>query len=273
MAIITISRGSTSGGEALSEHLKEKLGYPLVGREILVTAAEKLGISEDALMRKIAQGPGFWERLTANRRLYVAAVQASLAEHALCGKLLYSGHVGHLLLRGIQGILRIRVLDSVEHRVASVMRKQRLGRGAALEYIRSVDEERVHWARFIYGVDWTDASLYDLVVNLEQMGVDTTCEMVATIAARPEFTFTEKTEKALVDLYLAARVKIALASNPLTSALDLEVTSSNGELDIRAAAGQNGDGPLLHDRDEAAVVRAAEGVEGVKSVSMKVCRC
>ncbi|MGB9736313.1 MAG: cytidylate kinase family protein, partial [bacterium] len=53
MAIITISRGTFSGGQMLAECLAKKLGYKSISREILIEAAEKYGISENNLTRKM----------------------------------------------------------------------------------------------------------------------------------------------------------------------------------------------------------------------------
>ena len=41
MAIITISRGTMSGGKKLAELLCQRLGYQCISREIIVEAAEK----------------------------------------------------------------------------------------------------------------------------------------------------------------------------------------------------------------------------------------
>ncbi len=103
MSIITISRGSMSGGQALAECLAGALGSPCVGREIVVEAAAKVGVPEKILAEKLERGPGVWDRLTLPRRMYVAAVQEALAEHAVKGDLVYHGYAGHLLLRGVPG--------------------------------------------------------------------------------------------------------------------------------------------------------------------------
>ena len=47
MAIITISRGSASGGLFLAQGLSEKLGYALVSREDVIQAAARQGVSGD----------------------------------------------------------------------------------------------------------------------------------------------------------------------------------------------------------------------------------
>ena len=50
MAIITISRGSYSGGKAVAERLSEKLGYPCISKEIILDAAEEFGVPEEQLV-------------------------------------------------------------------------------------------------------------------------------------------------------------------------------------------------------------------------------
>ena len=46
MAIITISRGTFSGGLQVAECVAEKLGYRCVSREVLVNAAKQYGVLE-----------------------------------------------------------------------------------------------------------------------------------------------------------------------------------------------------------------------------------
>jgi cytidylate kinase len=214
MAIITISRGSMSGGEALAGRLAEKLGYPSVGREVIVAAAEKLGVEERFLSEKFMRSPGLWERMTSNRRLYLVAVQAALAEHAAKGDLIYHGNAGHLLLRGIRSVLRVRLIAPLDLRIRAVMESKKTGLDAAERYIRQVDEERIRWTKFIYGVDWTDPFLYDLSVNLERMSMDTACLVIAEAVRQPEFATTREVEKELSDFLLACRVKLAWRRTP-----------------------------------------------------------
>ena len=80
MAIITISRGSMSGGMAFAECLAKTLGYPSLAREILIQAAGKLGVSEEKLRGKIEKSARFWERMTSDRRIYLIALQSARIE-------------------------------------------------------------------------------------------------------------------------------------------------------------------------------------------------
>jgi cytidylate kinase len=261
MAIITISRGSMSGGEDLANCVSATLGYPILGREVLVAAAKKLDVSEEILTQKIVRGPGVWESLTSNRRLYVVAVQAALAEHLDKGNLVYHGYAGHLLLKGVPTVLRVRLIAPLEMRVRSVMERQHLNRDAAVEYITKVDHERIRWTQFIYGVDWSDPSL-----NLENMSMQTACAMIAAVVAQPEFALTDAARKAIVDFQLVCKVKTALATNALTRDLDLELKANNGTIEISAEVPKVGLLTHTSSRDEREILHVVEGVEGVKQV-------
>ena len=67
MAIITISRGSLSGGRKTAECLAATLGYPCLGREILQEAAGKLGVPAEDLTGKLEAPPSLFARLTQER--------------------------------------------------------------------------------------------------------------------------------------------------------------------------------------------------------------
>jgi cytidylate kinase len=266
MAIITISRGSMSGGEALAKCLSTALSYPILGRDVLVAAAKKLDISEEILTQKIVRGPGVWESLTSNRRLYVVAVQAALAEHLDKGNLVYHGHAGHLLLKGLPTVLRVRLIAPLEMRVRSVMEQQRLNREAAVEYITRVDHERIRWTQFIYGVDWSDPSLYDLVINLENMSMQTACATIVAVVGQPDFALTDTARKAIADFQLTCRVKLALATNALTRELDLDLKADDGTIEISAEVPKVGLLTHTSSRDEREILRVVQGVEGVRQV-------
>lgn len=59
MAIVTISRGSMSGGAAFARCLGTSLGYPVLAREVLVEAAARLGVPEDVLRKNIQSCESF----------------------------------------------------------------------------------------------------------------------------------------------------------------------------------------------------------------------
>jgi ActR/RegA family two-component response regulator/cytidylate kinase len=213
--IITISRGSMSGGQKLAERVAEELHVPCLGREVVVEAAAALGVSREFLSERLEKTPGFWERLTAQRHTYVLAVQAALAEHAAKGALIYHGQAGHMLLKGLPGVLRVRLIAPLEMRASVVMQTRGLGRAAAEAYVRQIDEERARWTRFMYDADLRDSSLYDLIINLETTTIETATAIVVHTARRPEFTPTDEVIAKIMAFANDCRQKVEKSRGPV----------------------------------------------------------
>lgn len=195
MAIITISRGSLSGGKALASCLADRLGYPMLGREVLLEAAESLGISEDTFRGKFEAAPSLWSRMTKDREKYILAVQTALAEWCTRGDLVYHGLSGQVLLKDIPGVLRVRLVAPLELRVRAFMESNPLlSHSQAVSFIESVDQDRLRWGQLMYGVDVTDTANYDLTVNLKQLSLDSACATIAEAAAQPRYQITDEME-------------------------------------------------------------------------------
>jgi len=210
VAIITISRGTMSGGQAVAECLAERLGYPSVGREVLLAAARTLGATEETVLRKLQTPPGPLDRLTGERERYVIATQAALAEHCVSGRLVYHGLAGQLLLRDVPGVLRVRLIAPLAMRVQALLsRHAHTTHAAAERYIRSVDRQRRRWVRRMYGVELTDPTLYELTINLECITLATACEMIAELAAQPHYGVTPDIRGRLEAFAQECRARVA----------------------------------------------------------------
>ena len=196
MAIITISRGSLSGGRALAECLSSRLGYPNVGREVLQEAAEALGASEEAFRGKFETTPGLWGRITHAREKYILAVQTTLADWCTRGNLVYHGLSGQHLLRDLPGVLRVRLIAPLETRVRALLESHpQMTVPQAEDFIRGVDQDRSRWVKVMYGAEVTDPSLYDLTLNLRTHTIESACETIAAAVTLPRFQITDEVEQ------------------------------------------------------------------------------
>ena len=231
--IITISRGSFSGGTVVAECVAEQLGYRLISREILATAAERYGVDEQRLAQALDRAPGLWERLRHERQLYLLYIQGALLDEVERDNIVYHGHAGHLLLRGISHVLRVRLIAPMAFRINAAIERLRCTRDAAEDTVNRVDEERARWTRFLYGIDWNSPLLYDLVINLQDLGVRGACSVVRATAALSEFQSTDVSRKVVRDLALACRVRGLLARDPGTARLQVDVTADDGVVTLR----------------------------------------
>ena len=211
-------------------------------------------------MEAVSRPPSFWERVTHNRRLYLKVIRAALLDKAKSGRLVYHGLAGHLLLQDTPAVLRVRVIAPMGKRVEAAMAAQQLTRDEALHHIRKVDEDRIHWAKFLYHVEWGDPSLFDIVVNLEEMTVETATAMIATVARSEEFTCGPDCTEQRTNLALAARVEAALEVNQDTRAV--EVLASVEKETLRLV------GKVETEALRAQVLAVAKEVVGEMSVSI-----
>jgi len=265
VAIIAICRGTKSGGQALAECLAERLHYPVLGREILLNAATRLGVSVELLEHKMTGRPALWSRFSALRRTYITAVQAALAEEAAAGDLVYHGLAGGLLLRSVPATLRVRLIAPMARRVEAAMRELKMDAASAEAYLRDLDAARARWVEVMYGENIMNPALYDLVLNLETMSVEGACAVVAALVARPEFALTDEVRARLEDFRMACRVKVALVSDPGLRPLELDAEAVQGVVKI------TGEAPVLKTGEAGArIVELARTVPGVREVRLKV---
>lgn len=267
MAIVTISRGSMSGGEALANCLAAHLGYPVLGREVLVEAAARLGVTEAVLREKIQTSAGLFEKLTTDRRVYLVALQSALADQCVSGDLIYHGNAGHFLLKDVPNVLRIRLIAPMSMRVRAVMKQEELSPEAAREYIRYIDQERVEWTKFVYGVDWRDPKNYDLIINLRRITLESACAMVSGVLKLPTYATTPEVKKRLKDFALACRVKVTLVAKHEWQKIPFDVQADGDRVDISWSV-LSGMNMKLHRANEDEIRQAARAVEGVKDVTL-----
>lgn len=265
MSIITIQRGTKSGGESLAKCLGEHLNSPTLGREVLQEAAAQLGVPAENVGEKMEDRPGRFGRTPLITKLYVAAVRAALAEHAKGGHLVYHGLAGGFLLRSLPGVLRVRLIAPLELRVQALMESHGMDEASAEAYIRDVDDARALWVRNVYGEDIHDSTRYDMVLNLASFSIPEACEVVAAAASRPEFEMTEARMKELEDFRLACQIRLALLEDLGTQTLELDATVKD------AVATVTGEAPLLNTGEVGdRVTEIGLAVPGVKEVRLAI---
>lgn len=262
MAIITISRGTFSGGQMLAECVAEKLGYRCISRLVLVKGAERYGASLEKLAEAVEVPPRFLEGLAPERARYLAYIRATLCKEVRGDNVVYHGHAGHLLIRGLPHLIRLRVVADMEFRIEAAMQRNKLKRQEAIEFIKKVDEKRVRWTRFLYHVDWHDPSLYDLVINIDRLDVHDACEIVSHTAGLDRFKTTPEARKMMDDLVLSTEVRATIAMNKGISDYGIEVEADGGVITL------GGTTRSLEDADK--IREVAWTVPGVKSIDSKM---
>lgn len=232
MAIITISRGTFSGGKELAECIAEKLDYRCISREMLLSAAEKYNIPMDKLTHALADKPGILERMGLERVHYLAYIREALINEIKDDRVVYHGYAGHLLLRGVPHVLRVRVIANMEYRIKAAMERNNLNHQDAIDYIKERDDERAKWTRVLYHVDLLNSSLYDMVINLDHVSLDSACEAVCLAATSEALWATPESQKIMDDLILSTQVRAKIAAEGESRDGDIGVDAEGGIVTI-----------------------------------------
>ena len=267
MAIVTMSHEMGSGGAEIGAALAERLGYRYVDQDMIGQAARKYGVGEEKLTQLDETKPTLFERFDVETRQHITILQSALLDVAETDNAVIMGRGGQVLLRNIIHVLRVRVMAPFDMRVKRVMKKMAGQMGETVdvrttaEMVRRNDHEKFGRMRYLYDVDWSDPSLYDVVVNTEKLSTLAGVELIIGLLHRPEVAATEASKQLVRDRALASRVRTALAATPETRKYRINVEADRGVIQLEGTA-------ALEKATE--VGRTVAGVVDVKSQLLEV---
>jgi len=260
MSIITISRGSYSKGKEVAEKLSQRLNYKCIGREILLDASDEFHVPELKLTQAIRNSPSVLDKITYRKERYLTYIQAALLEALQSDNVVYHGFAGHFFLTGVSHVMKIRIIADMEDRLKIVMDRDRISRLEALNLIKHLDDERKKWSKYLYGIDTSDASLYDAVFHIHKITVNDAVDLICDLLQSNRFKTTPQSQKVLANLATTAKIKASLFNiKP-----DIQVAMQNGYLLVRT------EGSLM--REGVIVQEIMEVLKNFPEVQDKKCR-
>jgi cytidylate kinase len=203
--VVTIASETGAGGEAVGRAVAENLGFRSINEEIISLAAEKEGVDAtlvadterrgrllDRVVSRLAEGSArvgvatgellSYDRFTparseALRMLIVEAIR----ETADQGQVVIGSHAAGIPLAGRTWVLRVLITASLEKRVNRVAQAGDQGSSDAARFVRDNDAGRAAYFRRFYQME-ESPTLYDLVVNTDQLSTDEAASMVVAAA-------------------------------------------------------------------------------------------
>ena len=169
---------------------------PCISREVVRDAAQASGVAEGSLQATLEEPPRFWEKTPGRIPAHLNLVRTALLKRAHDGDFVYHGYAGHLLLSGISHVLRVRVIAGETYRVQTAMRDFDMNEKEAAQYVKTLNTQLRKWTKFLYGVDWQDPSLYDVVFRVDRVGVEGVADTIVRMTELPRFRPTEESRKA-----------------------------------------------------------------------------
>ena len=241
MSIIIVSRGSYSRGKEIAEKLAERLGHDCISRDTLFNNLEELDSRDAKLVRSIEDIPSIFSRFQSGKETYIAYIQSTLLQKLRKDNVVYEGFVGHVFLKDIPNILKIRIISDYDDRANIVSERDKITKDQALKFIKKIDDQRKKWSQYLYGIDPSDPNQYDLVINVKQIPVETIVDTLVQISGLEQFQLTNEAKKKMDNLAMAAQVRNTL----LRTQSDLKVSAEEGKIFIYTETSNNSKSDLI----------------------------
>jgi cytidylate kinase len=224
MSIIAVSEEGFSGGQEFAKTLAESLGCRYVDSAILVERAAAWGGDRKKLRAAFENAPGLLDRFLRDPEIQVLLLQAALAEDIREGNVVCYGIAADLLNLEARQILRVRVEASRTFRQLRVQERLKLPREEAETHLTQGDRNQRRWQSYLFSIKVASPRGYDFLVNLERTTSDEACTAISDLISSQSRFRPSTTDTALLERFVvSSRIRAALAQNPPTAHLDLDV--------------------------------------------------
>ncbi len=196
--IITITRQYGSGGHAVGEKLAEMLGIKCYDRDLITMAAEKSGMSEEALgnvdekaasslLYTLVMGSNMYHstvdqfNVPINDKLFClqSDIIREIAEKEDC---IIVGRCADYVLAEHKACIKVFIYGDFDRRVQTVAKQKGISESEARDLVMKNDKRRANYYNYYSGHKWGKIENYDLAISTDHIGVDGAAKIIAEFA-------------------------------------------------------------------------------------------
>ncbi len=266
MAVIALTREMGTRGSEVAQGLAERLGLTVIHQELVETdVAQRTGLDRSDIHRLLEGEASLWERWMVDSRRIVQTTALEVLELALRGHIVIRGWGAAYLLRDIPHVICVRTCAPMSYRERVVMERQGLpDLSAARREIERHDFAHNGTMEQMFGIDWSDPTLYSLVLNTSRVPVSACVDQIARMTELPIFQETEHSRTALMDRTILARAQQAMTqrfgSRSLQNGFEISVFSGK----VLLTGGSTDEHMIVE------AIRLLQDIDGVQGVESKV---
>lgn len=260
MSLIILSSDAVAFEEQIAQRTAKKLGYKLLGPEILPAIAEKHNLPADKIAHTLEKTPSpLWRSATKRWMQNLACIEAEVLDRLGADNIVCWGLAAHLYVMGVSHALKVRLLSDGQALAKQVAEQRRISVKKAEKWIENEKNKRAQWSFAAFNVNELDPSMYDLVINMGQIAPDEAVSTIAGAVGYRKFQPMTYSIKSLAESALAAKVRAKL----LDAMTDVRVEARDGRVKVTSKA-------LKRERQKkaAAIKELAGTVEGVEFVEV-----
>lgn len=169
-------RGPSGAGTArdvapVGAAVAEAAGVPAAGAEVAT-----------AIPRSPARRNPRPEGAELNENMLIWLVHAAIQAVYKQGNAVIVGRGGQAILREQPGVLHVRIEAPFETRVRELEERENITYAAAREAIQRHDRQAAEYLKRFYGVEWSDPTLYHMILNTGYWDIDGAVQVIAHAA-------------------------------------------------------------------------------------------
>lgn len=230
MTIVAMGREMGSHGKAVAEGVAAGLDAVVVHYELIDHIGDRNRLRKSHVVRLLDEGDDLARPLTAEETLPTILSATEILDIAsIPESVVLRGWGGVALLRDVPHVVRVRITAPIEVRVRNLMASVRLPDEARIrEEISLFDEAHAAVMRRHFGIDYRDASLYDLVLNTSELAPADCAQCIVDFTRDKRFIETRTSRMRLVSLTTEAHVRALLKLYQPTRQLEIGVIAKDG---------------------------------------------
>ncbi len=215
MGVLTISRELGSGGDGIGKVVAQELGWSLLDNDGFAEAAQSYGYVRAELEQVDERKPGLIDRFFRDRQLvYLDIMRAIVYESALKNDFVILGRGAHILLEGIEGVFRTRILAPEDYRRRTLVKNEGVTPSMAEQFIHHNDHERMAYTRHFFDVRWGEPSHFDLMLNTGLFHEDMATRLLVNIMKEEKFLCLQPSEsQKLRNLAFGQKIKATIMTD------------------------------------------------------------
>ncbi len=207
MAVITISRQFGAGGITLGKMVADELGYTFADSDIIQRVAKEANVSADwveafekeagsKLSRFISSmvSKRWIDRVLGDERgyldeqIYLDYLVLIIAQFADEGNVVILGRGSQYILNDHPDAVHVLLVNALENRIKFMMDRYGMDRKKAERAVNSEDRRRASLYKRLGKTDFEDPRLYNLVLKMNQVTLETAKDMICDLVKQKEKT-------------------------------------------------------------------------------------
>ena len=183
--IVTISREYGSGGRYVGKLLSEKLGLPFYDKELISLSAKESGLSKEYIESIDEKNTTMKTERNNDDRLFIAETKViqDLAKKSSC---VIVGRCADYILKDHKNTLKVFLYSDDKSKEERAIKYYNIPKNKVSKYVKDINKKRAKHYKYYTGRDWNQRSNYDLLMNVDVLGVEKTADQLVEYIKKKE---------------------------------------------------------------------------------------